>query len=174
MADIRSQNMPTSDNLKAAFAGESQANRKYLAFAQRAAAEGLPQVARLFRAAAEAETVHAHAHLRAMQGVRTTPENLAAAVEGEAHEFQTMYPAFVAEAEREQHKAALTSFRYAMAVEKTHHALYAQALEAVRAGKDLPAATIHVCEVCGHTVMGDAPDKCPVCGAARQRFFAVT
>jgi len=165
--------MATTDNLKAAFAGESQANRKYLAFAQKAEADGFPQVARLFRAAAEAETIHAHAHLRVLHGVQGTADNLKVAMEGEAHEFRSMYPEFVAEAEREGQKAALTSFRNAMAVEKTHHDLYSAALKAVQAGRDLPAAAIYVCAVCGHTVIGEAPDKCPVCNAARSKFAAV-
>jgi len=165
--------MSTRNNLKAAFAGESQANRKYLAFAKQAAAESLPQIAKLFRAAAEAETVHAHNHLRVLNGVQSTAENLQAAIEGEGYEFQQMYPAFVAEAEREGQQAALISFRGAMAVEQTHHGLYSQALAAVQTGRDLPAAPIHVCSVCGHTVIGDAPDTCPVCGSAKARFVAV-
>lgn len=165
--------MATTDNLKAAFAGESQANRKYLAFAQKAEGDGFPQVARLFRAAAEAETIHAHAHLRVLQGVQGTADNLKVAMEGEAHEFRSMYPEFVAEAEREGHKAALSSFRNAMAVEKTHHDLYSAALKSVQVGRDLPAAPIYVCAVCGHTVIGEAPDKCPVCNASRQKFAAV-
>jgi len=105
--------MATMDNLNAAFAGESQANRKYLAFAKKAEAEGFPQIAKLFRAAAEAETVHAHAHLRVLGGVKGTAENLQAAVEGEAHEFKSMYPEFIAEAEKEGNNQALTSFKYA-------------------------------------------------------------
>ncbi len=121
--------MPTSENLQAAFAGESQANRRYLAFAAKALAEGHSQIARLFRAVAAAETVHAHAHLRAMKGVGDTTQNLQAAIEGEAHEFLHMYPQFVQEAEAEGSKAALTSFRHAMAVEKTHHGLFEAAIE---------------------------------------------
>ncbi len=166
--------MPTPENLKAAFAGESQANRKYLAFAKQAEADGFPQVARLFRAAAEAETVHAHAHLRVLGGVKGTAQNLQAAADGEAYEFQKMYPPFVAEAEKEGQKTAVASFKNAMAVEQTHNALYLKALEAVKGGKDLPAAPIYVCAVCGHTVVGEIPDKCPVCAAARQKFAAVT
>ena len=165
--------MATLDNLQAAFAGESQANRKYLAFAKKAEADGLPQVARLFRAAAAAETVHAHAHLRVMGGIRTTVENLEAAVEGEGHEFREMYPQFVAEAEADGNKPAVVSFKNAMAVEEIHHGLYSNALEAVKGGKDLPAAAIFVCGVCGNTVLGQAPDKCPVCGAPQSRFSEV-
>ncbi len=165
--------MATTENLQAAFSGESQANRKYLAFAKKAEADGFPQVAKLFRAAAEAETVHAHAHLRVLKGVQGTADNLQAAIDGEAYEFQKMYPQFVTEAEQEGAQGAVNSFRLAMAVEKTHHGLYTQALQAIKSGKDLPAATIWVCSVCGHTVAGEAPDKCPVCGATRQKFAAV-
>jgi len=165
--------MSTLENLQAAFAGESQANRKYLAFAAKAEADGRPQIARLFRAAAAAETVHAHAHLRAMGGIQDTRKNLEEAIAGEAYEYQKMYPPFLKEAEAEGHQAAVRSFRNANAVEKTHHDLYSQALAAFDAGKDLPEAEIYVCDVCGHTVVGEAPDRCPVCGAAQARFKAV-
>lgn len=162
--------MSTQENLQAAFAGESQANRKYLAFAAKADAEGHPQIARLFRAAAAAETVHAHAHLRVMQGVGGTKQNLQAAIEGEGYEFREMYPKFIQEAEAEGNKGAMISFRNANAVEKTHHDLYSKALEALDSGKDLQAAAIFVCDVCGHTHVGEAPDKCPVCGAPKSKF----
>ncbi len=165
--------MSTAENLQQAFAGESQANRKYLAFAAKAQAEGFGQVARVFRAAAHAETVHAHAHLRAMKGVGGTTENLRAAIAGEAYEFQSMYPAFLREAQAEGDPAAIASFRNALAVEEVHHALYTQALSAVQGGKDLPEAAIFVCPVCGHTVSGAAPDRCPVCGAAKNRYEEV-
>lgn len=165
--------MSTHDNLQAAFAGESQANRKYLAFAAKADAEGHPQIARLFRAAAAAETVHAHAHLRVLAGVGDTKQNLQAAIEGEGHEFKEMYPAFIQEAEADGNKAALLSFRNANAVEKTHYDLYSQALQALEAGQDLTPASICVCDVCGHTHVGGAPDKCPVCGAPRTKFKEV-
>jgi glutamate synthase domain-containing protein 2/rubrerythrin len=165
--------MSTQDNLQAAFAGESQANRKYLAFATKADAEGHPQIAKLFRAAAAAETVHAHAHLRVMGGVKDTKQNLQEAIDGEGHEFKEMYPAFIKEAEAEGNKAAVISFRNANAVEEIHHGLYTKALETLAGGKDLPAASIHVCEVCGNTVVGDAPDKCPICGASKAKFKEV-
>jgi rubrerythrin len=165
--------MATQDNLQAAFAGESQANRKYLAFATKAEAERRPQIAKLFRAAAAAETVHAHAHLRVMKGVGDTKQNLQAAIEGEGHEFREMYPAFIKEAEAEGNKAALISFRNANAVEEIHFSLYTEALETLTAGKDLPPAAIHVCEVCGNTVVGAVPDKCPVCGAPKSKFKEV-
>ena len=165
--------MATNDNIKAAFAGESQANRKYLAFAKKADEDGFPQVARLFRAAAAAETVHAHAHLRAMEGVQTTVENLKEAVAGETYEFKDMYPGFVAEAEQEGHRRALVSFKYAMAVEEDHAGLYAHALQAVEAGADLPSAALFVCGICGHTAVGEAPDRCPICNAVKDRYMEV-
>jgi rubrerythrin len=165
--------MATEDNLMAAFAGESQANRKYLAFARRADADGLKQIARLFRAAAAAETVHAHAHLRVAGLVKDTVTNLQAAIEGEHYEFTTMYPEFIATAIVEDKKGAQASFERANAVEKTHHALYSEALEAAKAGKDLPEADVYVCDVCGHTVAGEAPDVCPVCGARHEKFNKV-
>ncbi|HBA85460.1 MAG TPA: rubrerythrin [Verrucomicrobia bacterium] len=165
--------MSTQDNLKAAFAGESQANRKYLAFAKKAEADGKPGIAKLFRAAAEAETIHAHAHLRAMKGIGTTAENLQAAIEGEGYEYTKMYPPFLAEAEAEKNMAAVVSFKNALAVEKVHFDLYSQAAEAYSAGKDLDAQAFYVCSICGHTVANGAPDKCPVCGVAHDKFFEV-
>lgn len=162
--------MATSDNLKEAFAGESQANRKYLAFAKKAQKDGFPQVAKLFRAAAHAETVHAHAHLRVMGGVKSTEDNLQAAIEGEGFEFQQMYPKFVSEAQEEGNKPAVMSFENALAVEEIHHGLYAKALNTVKSGSDLPEEKIFVCLVCGNTVTGQAPDKCPICGSPKQKF----
>jgi rubrerythrin len=167
--------MSTQDNLKAAFAGESQANRKYLAFAKKADNEGLPGVAKLFRAAAEAETVHAHAHLRAMKGIKSTAKNLAEAVGGEHYEFTHMYPEFIAEAEKEDAKVALNSFQNAMAVEKIHHNLYTRALEAVKQNTDFEDANsdIYVCSVCGNTVIGEAPEVCPICGVSHDKFLPI-
>ena len=165
--------MKTDDNLAEAFAGESQANRRYLAFGEAAAKEGLAQVAKLFRAVAAAETVHAHAHLRAMGGVKATAANLAAAIDGEKHEFTEMYPGFVATAEAEGHRQATLSMTHAMAVEKTHHGLFTSALTAVEAGHDLAAGTIHVCAICGHTVIDGVPDRCPVCGAKGEKFTEI-
>ncbi|MHC4461975.1 MAG: rubrerythrin family protein [Planctomycetota bacterium] len=162
--------MATSDNLKEAFAGESQANRKYLAFAKKAEGDGYPQIAKLFRAAAEAETVHAHAHFRVMGGIKSTEENLQAAIEGEGFEFQQMYPKFLAEAQTEENDPAVFSFKHALAVEEIHHGLYTEALDAVKSGSDLPEAKIFVCAVCGNTIKGGIPDKCPVCGAAKEQF----
>lgn len=165
--------MSTSENLKEAFAGESQANRKYLAFAKRAEQDGYPQVARLFRAAAEAETVHAHTHLRVMGGVKKTDENLQTAIDGEGYEFKQMYPKFLTEAKAEGNKPAVFSFKYALAVEEIHHGLYIDALNAVKSGKDLPATKIFICPVCGNTVRGQAPDECPICGTAKDQFREV-
>lgn len=165
--------MATSENIMEAFAGESQANRKYLAFAKKAEADGFQQVAKLFRAAAEAETVHAHAHLRVAGGVKTTLENLEAAVEGEGYEFKEMYPQFLTEAIEEGNKGAEVSFRNAMAVEEIHHGLYSQARDAVDEGNDLPEQTIYVCSVCGNTVFGDVTDNCAVCGVGKEKFMEI-
>ena len=165
--------MATAENLQDAFAGESQANRKYLAFAKKADEDGYPQVAKLFRAAAEAETVHAHAHLRVMGGINDTAENLQVAIDGEGFEFQKMYPEYLAEAEEEDNKPAVFSFKNALAVEEVHHGLYTKALNAVKSGNDLPENRIFVCEICGNTVYGEAPDKCPICGAPKAQFFEV-
>ena len=157
-------------NLREAFAGESQANRRYLAFAKKAEEEGFKQVAKLFRAAAEAETVHAHAHLRALTGVKTTKENVQEAINGETHEFKTMYPAMIAKAKEEGQKQAEISFAYANQVEKIHAALYEKAL--ANLGKN-QEGDYYVCSVCGNTVEGQAPDKCPICGVPGSKFSKV-
>jgi len=160
----------TVDNLKEAFAGESQANRKYLAFAEKAEKEGYAQVARLFRAAAMAETVHAHNHLRALGGVRSTAENIGEAVGGETHEFKSMYPPMIEAARAEGREDAERSFRYANEVEKIHAALYQKALDSL--GKNA-AVDYHVCQVCGNTVEGEPPEECPICGAKKKAFKKV-
>lgn len=162
--------MATKDNLKEAFAGESQANRKYLAYAKKAEADGLIQVAKLFRAAAEAETVHAHAHLRALGGIKNTEQNLEDAVDGERHEFKNMYPPFLNEARQENEKSAEISFKYALAVEEIHHGLYQEALDSVKAGNDLPERKVYICEICGNTVYDDSPERCPICNAPKIKF----
>ena len=162
--------MTTEDNLKGAFAGESQANRKYLAFAEQADKDGLPQIAKLFRAAAAAETVHAHARLRVLGGIKSTVENLKAALGGEHYEFTEMYPKFIEEAKAEGNKQAERSFHLANEVEKIHHGLYEKALKSAEAGNDLEKKDIHICPVCGYTHEGDLPDKCPVCGAPKDKF----
>ncbi len=165
--------MATNDNLAAAFAGESQANRKYLAFAKKAEEDGFANVAKLFRAAAEAETIHAHAHLRVMGGINDTATNLQAASDGEGYEFKEMYPGFVTEAQNEGNKAAEITFKNAMAVEEIHHGLYEEALAAVKGGSDLPATQIWLCPVCGNTVKGAVPNKCSVCGVPGDKFSEI-
>jgi len=166
--------MGTSDNLREAFAGESQANQTYMAFAKKAEADGFPQVAKLFRAAAQAERVHAQAHLAVTGRVKGTANNIETAMSGEAHEFMSMYPGFLSQAEAEGNKDAATSFSNALQVEKIHHGLYSQALDAVKAGKDLPASLMFVCSVCGNTVAGKPPDKCPICTSPKSKFSEVT
>jgi len=160
----------TEKNLWEAFAGESQANRKYLAFAEKADREGHTQAAKLFRAAAHAETIHAHAHLRALKAIGDTAANLKEAIAGETHEFNNMYPDMINAAKEEGHKAAVRTFTYANEVEKTHAELYQKALDNL----DNPTETdYYVCSVCGHTCEGEAPGKCPVCGANSNAFTKV-
>jgi rubrerythrin len=161
----------TTKNLQEAFAGESQANRKYLAFAKKADQEGYPQVAKLFRAAAEAETVHAHAHLRVLKGIKSTAENLKEAIAGETHEFKSMYPAMIDAAKSESEKAAERSFTYANEVEKIHADLYQKALESLDDPDEVES--YYVCSVCGYTCENEAPDTCPVCNANKKAFFKV-
>jgi rubrerythrin len=160
----------TEQNLRDAFAGESQANRKYLAFAKKAEKDGYPQAAKLFRAAAEAETVHAHAHLRALGEIGSTLENLKVAVAGETHEFKSMYPDMIEEAKEESNKTAERSFVFANEVEKVHAELYQKAIDNL---DSLEEADYYVCSVCGMTVENEPPDKCPVCGAKASAFFKV-
>jgi rubrerythrin len=160
----------TDENLQEAFAGESQANRKYLFFAEKADKEGYPQVARLFRAAADAETVHAKNHLNVLNGVGSTEENLVAASEGEHHEFTGMYPPFIEEAEKEGNAKAKRTFEYANKVEEVHHGLFQEALKAVKEGAEMKEEPYYVCPVCGYTAAGEAPEKCPVCGAPAKSF----
>lgn len=164
----------TEENLKTAFAGESQANRKYLAFAEKAEKEGFPQVAKIFRAAAAAETVHAHNHLRVLGGIKSTKENIKAAVEGEHYEFTKMYPEFLEDAKNEGNKDAERSFHLANEVEKVHHKLYEVSLEAVENGKDLEKKDVYICPICGYTHEGEPPEVCPVCGAVKKVFKKIT
>jgi rubrerythrin len=162
--------MPTTnENLAVAFAGESQANRKYLAFARQAEKDGFAQIAKLFRAAAEAETLHAHAHLANMGGIGTTLENLQAAVKGETYEFTEMYPPMVEQAKVEGHRAK-TMLDFANRAEKVHAGLFQQALEAMKAGKDLSQMEVYLCPVCGDVEFGVPPDKCPICGAPKAKY----
>ncbi|MFC1823823.1 rubrerythrin family protein [Thermodesulfobacteriota bacterium] len=161
----------SENNLMEAFAGESQANRRYLAFAEQAEKEGHGQAAKLFRAAAVAETVHAHAHLRTVGGVKSTKENLQAAIDGETHEFKKMYPEMIAAAKEEGNKAAERSFSYANAVEEVHAGLYQKAVDSLDNPEDVEC--YYVCSVCGYTAENEAPDTCPVCGAKAKAFNRV-
>ena len=160
----------TQENLQAAFAGESQANRRYLFFAEKAEKDGHAQIARLFRAIAEAETVHARNHLTTMGNIKSTKENLEEAIDGEHYEFTKMYPEFIEQAKAEGVKRAEAVFDFANKVEKIHHTLYSNALQAVEGGQTLEDKPFFVCQVCGYTVEGVAPDKCPICGAPQSRF----
>ncbi|MFC1939817.1 rubrerythrin family protein [Chloroflexota bacterium] len=162
--------MDTEKNLQEAFAGESQANRRYLFFADKADKEGQPQIARLFRAAADAETIHARNHFNAMDGIGSTRDNLTAAVMGEHYEFTRMYPLFIDKAESEDNRRAQVTFEYANEVEQVHHGHFEEALKALNEGQQLKDEPYFVCQVCGNTVAGEAPEKCPVCGAPRSRF----
>ncbi|MBI4842865.1 MAG: rubrerythrin family protein [Nitrospirae bacterium] len=157
----------TEQNLRDAFAGESQANRKYLAFAEKAEKEGYGQVAKLFRAAAEAETVHAHNHLKELGGIKSTKENLVEAIGGETYEFESMYPGMIDSAKAEGETSAARSFSFANEVEKIHAALYKKALQNLGSNADVD---YYVCLVCGNTVEGEAPDECPICGALKKMF----
>ncbi len=162
--------MPTTEsNLNEAFAGESQANRKYLAFAGKAEQEGFINVGRLFRAAAEAETIHAMGHLKALEGIKSTADNLRAAVEGETYEYTKMYPPMLQQAVEDDHRAK-RMFAYALKAEAVHAKLYQMALEAVAQGKDLSEVGFYLCPVCGNIEFGKAPESCPICGAKGEKF----
>jgi len=160
----------SEEGLQQAFAGESQANKKYTAFAKKADSEGYKQIAKLFRAAADAEAVHALAHLRELGAVKSTRENLEAAIAGETYEFQDMYPQMIADAQSEGNKRAEMSFTYANSVEKIHAILYEKALENLRDNEEVD---YYVCQVCGDTVEGEPPDKCPICGSLKKMFKKV-
>lgn len=161
----------TDENLKAAFAGESQANRLYLAFAKKAEEEGNTQVAKLFKAAAEAETVHALNHIRVTGQVKSTTDNLVTAIMGETYEYKKMYPDFLAEANKENVKQAAWSFDVADKVEQVHAGLFKKAVDAMKNNRELEKVDYYVCSVCGNTVEGAAPDKCPVCGSPKEKYF---
>jgi len=161
------------ESLKDAFAGESQANRRYLAFARKAEEEGFRQVAKLFKAAAEAETIHALNHLRIMGEIKATAENLDVAVSGETFEYKNMYPKYLSIAKQEVNRQAAWSFDVANKVEEVHAGLFSKALEALRNNKELAKIDYYVCNVCGNTVEGTAPEKCPICGAPKTKFFKV-
>ena len=163
----------TQENLQEAFAGESQANRRYLFFADKAEKEGYLQIARLFWATAEAETVHARNHLEVMGGIGSTKDNLGEAISGEHYEFTKMYPGFIEQARADGNEGAQTSFYYANAVEKIHYGLYQRARDALEAGQKVKDEPYLVCQVCGNTVAGEAPETCPICGAPRNKFKRV-
>jgi len=160
----------TQANLEAAFAGESQAHMKYVIFADKAEREGFPEVARLFRAISYAERVHATNHLRMLGGISDTASNLETAFSGENYENTEMYPAFNAVANLQEEKGAIRTIHYALEAEKIHEVMYRMAQSSVEAGKDMESAPVYICPVCGHTVIGEAPDKCPVCGALKTKY----
>jgi rubrerythrin len=162
----------TPDNLKEAFAGESQANRKYLAFAEKAEKDGFPNIARLFRTTAEAETIHALGHLAALGMVGNTTENLQAAIAGETYEYTEMYPPMLEQAETDAHKAT-RMFGFAVKAEAVHANLYQQALEAAKRGEDMTETQFYLCPICGHIELGSPPAGCPICGAKAEKFVQV-
>jgi rubrerythrin len=166
--------MATEENLKEAFAGESQANRKYASFAEQADSEGFKNVARLYRAASEAEAIHARRLLRVMGNVGPTAENLKKSVEGETYEFTSMYPEFIKHAEAEKKSEAITAFTYAMKAEEVHAGLYKRALDAVQGKRDMVVGKVSICTICGNIMFGEPPDKCPICNAFKKKFQDIT
>lgn len=162
----------TNENLQEAFAGESQANQKYRAFAKKAEKEGFVNIAKLFRTTAEAERIHAEGHLKALDAIASTAENLQAAIDGETHEFTEMYPPMVDQAVSDSHKAK-TMFKFAVDAEEVHAQIYSKALEAVKNGTDMDVSDFYLCPVCGYIELGAAPEKCPVCGAKQQVFTTI-
>lgn len=162
----------TTENLKEAFAGESQAFQKYTAFAKAAEKAGMPNIARLFRTTAQAERIHAEGHLEALDGIGDTVENLKAAIGGETYEYEDMYPPMLEDAKEEGHKAK-RMFAYAVKAEAVHARLYKAALEAAEQGKDLEETNFYLCPVCGHIEFGSPPDKCPICAVKAEKFVQV-
>jgi len=160
----------TEDNLKSAFAGESQAHMRYLIFAKRAEAEGFPNIARLFKAISYAEQVHATNHFGALGFIRGSSDNLQMAIDGETYEVNEMYPAFNAVAQMQGEKGAVQTFNYALQAEKIHASMYQNAKQTVESSRDIQLGPMFICEVCGHTVEDEPPDKCPICGAAKEKF----
>jgi len=159
----------TTDNLQEAFAGESQAFQKYSAFAQKAEREGFTNIAKLFKTTAQAEQIHAAGHLKALDAIASTAENLQSAINGETYEYTEMYPPMADKAVEEGHRAK-TMFRFALEAEKVHADIYAKALEAVKNGVDLDVSDFYLCPICGYIELGEAPEKCPVCGALAKVF----
>jgi rubrerythrin len=166
--------MATMDNAKEAFAGESQANRKYQAFSEKAAEEGFKNVATLFKAASEAEAIHAKKLLKVLSAVGSTKENLEGGIAGETHEYTSMYPGFIKNAEEEKRSDAVLAFTHAMKAEEVHAGLYKKALDAVKAGTDTGREKVFLCPICGNIELGKAPDKCPICGVFGKQFREIT
>jgi rubrerythrin len=162
----------TTANLKEAFAGESQASQKYLAFATKAEKDGFKNIASLFRAAADAERIHAAGHLGALDGIKSTAENLEAAIAGETYEFTQMYPPMLKQAQTEGHQAR-RMFEYAVKAEAVHARLYQMALDAVKNGKDLPQDKIYLCPICGDIEFGAPPESCPICKAKGSAYVQI-
>ena len=162
----------TKDNLQEAFAGESQANQKYRAFAKKAEQEGFPNIARLFRTTAEAERIHAEGHLRALEGIGSTAKNLQGAIGGETYEYTEMYPPMLEQATSDGHRAKIM-FGFAVKAEEVHARLYNLALEAAQRGEDLTETEFYLCPVCGHIEFGRPPESCPICGARGEKFVQV-
>ena len=166
--------MATVENAMAALAGESQANRKYQAFSDKAAEEGFRNVATLYKAASEAEAIHAKRLLKVLSIIQPTAKNLEASITGETHEFTSMYPEFIKGAEAENRTDALLTFTHAMKAEQVHAALYKKALEAVRNGKDTSSAKVYLCPICGNIEIGIVPERCPICSAFGKQFKEIT
>lgn len=160
----------TEDNLKSAFAGESQAHMRYMIFARKAEEEGYPNVARLFRAIAYAELVHAKNHYEALGMIRSTSDNLQVAIDGEIYEVNEMYPAYNAVAKLQEERGAQRTTDWALQAEKVHAGIYQRAKQAVEEGRDIPLGSVYICEVCGYTVEGETPSRCPICGAPKEKF----
>jgi rubrerythrin len=166
--------MATIENAKEAFAGESQANRKYQAFSEKAAAEGFNNIATLYKAASEAEAIHAKKLLKVLMAIESTQKNLETSIAGETHEFTHMYPEFVKMAETEGKSDAVLAFTHAMKAEQVHATLYKKALDMVNSGKDMGREKIFLCPVCGNIEIGKVPDKCPICGVFGKQFREIT
>lgn len=162
----------TENNLEEAFSGESQARNRYTFFAEKAEKEGKPGIAKLFRAAALAEKFHARNHFNALGNLKSTEENLETAIQGENYEHEEMYPEFIESAD-ESEKQALKSFKFAKEIEEKHERFYKKALESLQDGEDLEEKDWYVCSVCGNTVQGEPPEKCPICGAPKEKFEKV-
>ena len=160
----------TEDNLKAAFAGESQAHMRYLIFAKQAEAEGFANVARLFRAISYAEQVHATNHFDVLGMIRGIADNLQMAIDGETYEVNEMYPAFNVVAQLQEEKGAMKTINFALQAEKIHASTYQKAKQAVENSKDIHLGSVYICDVCGYTVEGEAPNRCPICGASKEKF----